>query len=443
MANPTDLLRGYVENIATRIENTEPPWFVPAGASCRFHIQQVISGNESAGLHNEVVTAVGEKALCSFYAGCFNSQQPPIDVCVSSYLWDTVPYFCERSSEDKFVVDRSKLLEELERYREIILAGDMEIVTSLRLANVDIPLDFEFAKGIRFRKISKDDLREKYPVDTNIHGISRFAADTWFEHQVEVVFEDRGKGIDLDKLDQHYHHEAMVNTIIDAFQLSGVQPDRQPFVTHFRCDTPLRSRCDTRSVNLFHKPSLLTEEQIEKLKAAHVVLCKLETDEVLRTAVDRFLLGLNRSSHHPRRLNQPNWDKIVDYVIAMESLFVNASGELSYRLSLNGSSLIHLATKFDRRAVFRALKVLYDLRSKIVHGSSVDFIKAASKFLEALGDRVPERADQFRVYRLLRDKVEEWLRAVVFYLDSTDVARRPYKVANGWEELLWTKPLAE
>jgi hypothetical protein len=317
MSSATKLLRDYVNRIATQIENSEPPWFVPAEASCRFHIQQVISDSESAGLHKDVVTAIGEKSLCSFYAGCFNSQPPPIDVCVSSFLWDTVPYFCERSSEDKFVVDRSKLLDELERYREIILAGDMEIVTSLRLANIDIPQDFEFAEGIRFQKISKDDLRDKYPVDTNIHGISRFAADTWFEHQVEAVFKARGKGIDLDKMDQHDRQEAIVNTIIDAFQLSGVQGDRQPFVTHFRCDTPLRSRCDTRSVNLFHKPSLVTKDQIEKLRAAHVVLCKLETDEVLRTAVDRFLLGLSRSSRHPRRLSQPNRDKIVDYVIAM------------------------------------------------------------------------------------------------------------------------------
>ena len=405
MSNSTELLQKYVDCISMQIEATEPPWFLPAGTNCRFHVQQIISGSDSAGFHKDVVKAVGDEPLSSFYAGCFGSGPPPIDVCVSSYLWDKVPDFCELTAGEKYAVNRTELLAELERYRDIISGGDVEIVTSLRLANVDISGNFDLAEGIRVQKISADDLRQKYPVNTDIHGVSRFAADTWFDHCVEVLFIRRGKGKEIEEMDRHVHHEAMVNIVVDAFQLSGLQSEIHAVITHYRCDTPLRWRCDTRSVNLFRKPTLLTDEHIAKLREAHRLLSNLESDEVLRTAVDRFLLGLNRTSHHPRRMHEPNWDKIVDYVIAMESLFVNAPAELSYRLSLNGSSVIHLALGADRRAVFRALKILYDLRSKIVHGRSADFIKPAMKFLEALGRRTPSHESVFSTYNKLRDKV--------------------------------------
>jgi hypothetical protein len=74
---------------------------------------------------------------------------------------------------------------------------------------------------------------------------------------------------------------------------------------------------------------------------------------VLETAIDRFVVGRKRSLQHPNRINEPNWDKIVDYVIAMETLFLtsrggNIDGELSYRLSVNGTLVLRQRLPFTR-----------------------------------------------------------------------------------------------
>jgi hypothetical protein len=61
-------------------------------------------------------------------------------------------------------------------------------------------------------------------------------------------------------------------------------------------------------------------------------------------------------------------DKIIDICICLESIF-NASTEIGFRFSLYNTLLSKAQTK-ERLAIYRRLKKLYDMRSKIVHGSS-------------------------------------------------------------------------
>ena len=65
-----------------------------------------------------------------------------------------------------------------------------------------------------------------------------------------------------------------------------------------------------------------------------------------------------------------NEDKMVDYIIALEALYLNGDhGEFTYRLAHRAASM--LGSTFDRRRVtFEKVKDAYNLRSKIVHGSS-------------------------------------------------------------------------
>lgn len=65
-----------------------------------------------------------------------------------------------------------------------------------------------------------------------------------------------------------------------------------------------------------------------------------------------------------------NEDKIVDFVIALEALYLNGDhGEFTYKLAHHAASM--LGSTFDRRRVaFERVKAAYNLRSQIVHGGS-------------------------------------------------------------------------
>jgi hypothetical protein len=82
-------------------------------------------------------------------------------------------------------------------------------------------------------------------------------------------------------------------------------------------------------------------------------------------ALHRFSSGVARSNHV---------DGVLDFVIALESLLLpfdeNARrGDLGYRFRIHGAHLLS-ATKSERRQNARRLSDLYNLRSRLVHGSS-------------------------------------------------------------------------
>jgi len=63
-------------------------------------------------------------------------------------------------------------------------------------------------------------------------------------------------------------------------------------------------------------------------------------------------------------------DKIIDYMIALEALYLQgeSSGELAYRFAHRMAVLL-AAKKEERQQLFSQIKKSYELRSKIVHGA--------------------------------------------------------------------------
>jgi hypothetical protein len=126
-------------------------------------------------------------------------------------------------------------------------------------------------------------------------------------------------------------------------------------------------------------------------------------------------------------------DKLVDYVIVWESILLTTGGkaltqELSYRFSLNGSSLLATACKIkDRRSLFIKMRFLYSLRSSLVHGGHDRSIEKKFKTGE-FGSL--EHACRF---------LETNFTAALWWLIEIAVENRPYKKEGGWEDLLWPK----
>jgi len=74
------------------------------------------------------------------------------------------------------------------------------------------------------------------------------------------------------------------------------------------------------------------------------------------------------------RFNQTRYrksidDKLVDIIIAFESLFLNNNPELSFRLGYSVAHFISNSPK-EKRKIFDNTKKAYNYRSKVVHGSS-------------------------------------------------------------------------
>lgn len=169
---------------------------------------------------------------------------------------------------------------------------------------------------------------------------------------------------------------------------------------------------------------VIANKEVKQLMAAYDMLSGIgiKEDKVLLVALRRFFLG--RQRRNPL-------DKLVDYVIAWESILLTWKGnsgkqELSYRFSVNGSSLLGTVTKFkDRKELFKKMKCVYSTRSAIVHGGTDTRIQDGLK----LGN--------FQNLNHVCNFLEDGFRKIFWWLNNLAREKRPYNQIDGWEDLLW------
>ena len=118
---------------------------------------------------------------------------------------------------------------------------------------------------------------------------------------------------------------------------------------------------------IFPVPYHLTKESVDTLSSLTVRLPQVKADSV-RVAIFRFNIANERTQLAYGR-DQPE-DKLIDYWIALEALFLPHDQELSYRAALRISYFLG-ADADDRKLKFEAIKDSYDARSWVVHGERV------------------------------------------------------------------------
>jgi Apea-like HEPN len=126
-------------------------------------------------------------------------------------------------------------------------------------------------------------------------------------------------------------------------------------------------------------------------------------------ALHRFLLGSTRESPV---------DALLDYIIALECFLLPSDpatrhADLSYRFRLHGAHYLGTSTK-DRKAIWRTLRELYDIRSRLVHDADyptqLEIEKssleardiACSALLKAVSTHFP-RVEEFNNWSLQRE----------------------------------------
>jgi hypothetical protein len=440
--------QAVLDELQNRIDAIGPANWIHNGRPADLQLVVLMAAN-GQDLCQQISDIIGNDRGIAFYKGYSPDGAAPAFHFFGTFA-RLLPSCCSAVGEGKVAFDREPLATYLDQYAAMVRSGVVDYQFVLRLVNITISADFEIAKGIVFRKISPAVVFERYPPDPSDfrHPLEHMYVESWPKHCVEVVADFRGTAAEFQ---QHFRLErqhALINSIVHSFLLSGVAEECPPRVSHVSQLSDLESNTMYRGLGGFcFDPYLLTDADITLLRETYAYLQYAKSDPVLHTAIDRFILGKRQEMHNPNMVNEPHWDKVVDYVIAMESLFTTVEGhavqgEPTYRFSINGASVLSQATSESAHVLYKALKHLYGVRSSVVHGGALGEVPdAANKFIRVLG--IDNEHHQHAIGRLLLvcKKVEEWLRKVFFHLCKMPVADRPYRKPGGWEELLWGKLL--
>ncbi len=408
---------------------------------------QAIEALDVGGLSKKFAMLLGSSQVDAFFSG-YEPTSVDGSFQLFTILWQLISFSVRASPEGRMTLDSQLLLEDLTRLANAIQSGTLEYTITLRLTNIDLAAEFEIAPDVRLHKLSVDAFVAKYALKQEqipVPAVPPSIGAYWTKHRVEAVITGSGTAAELQALSNVAPLDQVANSLLEPFLLAEI-PVLRPAVTHIYIESPIGLWAHQGSSNGYFvsEPHLLSQDEIARLKDMYQFLANdVPQDRVLERAVDRFILGRKSGIHHPNRVNQPNWDKIVDYVMALETLFLtakdgNRNQELAYRFRLNGSSIIGRASGADVHRTFHALNALYNLRSAVVHGSDEKrVIDAANDFVARA--RI-DRADyQHSLGRLLLicECLEEWIRKTFHYLRGVSKFERPYNRKDGWEEMLW------
>ena len=139
----------------------------------------------------------------------------------------------------------------------------------------------------------------------------------------------------------------------------------------------------------------------------------------LAVGLRRFNMALER-----QRLD----DRIVDFMISAESLFLDdvgghgGRGELRYRLAVRVAKFVD-SPRYSPRQVFDLMRKAYDIRSRVVHGGAISNTNLPDKPAATLDEFVSAFEEVMRL----------GLRKVL--------ADRQVGQAGYWEDLLFSNPL--
>lgn len=399
-------------------------------------------------LKDKLGAAIGKQHVENFLGEVYPRDSPPANFHLVKILLDIVTPCISIAPDGTVTVNEGEIKERLTRLDECIRTGELTYRYTLRLANVDITDPFQLTDSIRFQKATPAEVAARYPLNRDLFGVAQQAEKNWLRHCVEVVITRQGNAKAFREDTGIEGHEAIVNSVIHSFMLAKTSVG-VPHATHVLASSPIESVCHLRNMNVgWSAPKVMTEADIEALRKAFDFLQQAESDHVLETAVDRLLLAMKRGDHHPNHVNAPNWDKLVDYVIALETLLLTTNGssadqELSYRFRLNGSTLLSECTDKRSPDIFHALRHLYSLRSKIVHGCSETVVaKPAMQFAKALSLEIAADASSLAKFNAVAMTVQEWIRKLLFHLASMPPDERPYCKQDGWESRLWNPTTA-
>lgn len=324
-----------------------------------------------------------------------------------------------------------RALKRLAEYREIFGAREGSYIVSARLLGVELTTPRIELGDVSLVRLSDDEINERQPVINLVYPLHQSWGDisehrTELQATIKVPFTDDEEPLICGGTKAQHQAWQIGSDVIAALRLNwpgdiattGVSVYHPLIGTNTSHVESIRSGLQPDSMKL----GVQAEKELRK---TYNRIIAAREDRVLNTSLHRFLLGRRRDG----RL-----DRLIDYVIAWESILLTISGnakntESTYHFSINGASLLHAAgVESDRHKGRRLMNNLYAIRSKVVHGGTG----------ESIAEKI-EDSGYGDAYKLT-DSIEQQYRAVFAWLTGIPKQDRPYLAAGGWETMLWGKP---
>ncbi len=330
-------------------------------------------------------------------------------------------------STGKFDADR--MWEYFSSFVEVIAQDTHEFMLVGRLHGVKLAVDeFKIDDEISIVKLSEDEINERQPFASSTSDIPSILDYSYSDAEIRIRRKYR--------ITPHKEHsyfevtnlanrelEGRLTVVLNAMKFIG-QGQYQVFPIKLVNPLYKGGQSSTLSPRYIDKSKIFELNNSNLREVTHIVSLienSISQDTILERSFSRFLIAVDE----PRAE-----EKIVDLVISLESILLTFAGsagnsELSYRFSLNGSTLLGLisdSVKFKEAIDF--FKNVYSIRSKIVHGDSVDAIIKELK--KANCNNLIELNSQISIF----------YSKILIYLVLIEKVKRPYYVQGGWEMLL-------
>lgn len=329
------------------------------------------------------------------------------------------------------VFNCEKAISSLTKITKCLNSKKLKYEANARLIGVEIPAGIiKINENVELHKLNETELNERQPI---------------IDFPIIVGFDNYHLTNHLTEIRANFEislKEDVVNPIIKANGAASSKAKEMfdDVMTAFRLFKsgdivlgPISGKCDLGSFGSHYQGTSLkvfsdnmhieSNEENSLVKTYKLVENIKSQDKVLYRALNRFLLGKQRIDI---------FERLVDYVISWEMIVLRnkksngPQGELSYRFSINSSSLISSAVKrTNRLKMFNYTKILYTLRSLYVHGEDKD--KMYKEINKTEYNNVNELLESFEIL----------FQKVLFWLMSLETNERPYQKEKGWEKLLW------
>jgi len=351
--------------------------------------------------------------------------------------------------QTKYLLLKERIIELIKKLLHDIKEMKSTYSITFRIMNISLSKEIVFEEDgtqkICLQTIDESLVNSKYPQHKLFY--KSLPTEDWVKHNTEFVILKKGTPKDIENDSNVEGMDVLENVLINSFILSDIEP--VPYATHAVLNSLFNNSLNVLKLgNLKFVPEIISEEQGKELVRAYKTIRIINHDIILERAFDRFIIACKKENQNPNKINTQNWDKIVDFTIAFETLFLTANGsdpdkrELSYRFKLNGSSLLSNVIDKKQKDIFNSLGKLYSIRSNIVHGGKEkDLAKLTDEFIKILNEDDPNYKHPIGKLILISNILKSWLQSIFNYLAELEHKERPYRKAGAWEDYLFTNGL--
>ncbi len=286
------------------------------------------------------------------------------EICISQFIQQV--YLKSKNTS----VDHSVFNEQYEMYEELFFSNTMRFVDTVRLHNFESEVEeIALEEGLAIKRLPKDHdvqttMQERRYRPYTQFSKSEFVIERRYTKQKLVggftsepdpeqvtkelnesgdLFDIAIKSLRILKSSAAYRDHVITTETITYSPYAGVT-SRVPFFENI----VLGDKC------------VLSAEEADELKAI-ILKAKQAGFQPFKIASNRLSFGMER------RFDE---DKLLDYMIGLESLFLpDGNDELTFRLSLRVAFLIN-QDMVERKKIFKFIRKMYELRSKIAHGNA-------------------------------------------------------------------------